>query len=182
MTHSDPTPAHPPQTSDLAFLIGDAARLLRTAFEKRVAGAGLGLTPGEARALVSIAATDGSRQLDIAARMGVEPMTLCAYLDRLQGLGLVERQPCAADRRAKRITLTPASTEILAAIRAEVGDVVDRAMQGIDPEHRERLTEGLRLLTAGLQATSQGAQPGTDGTDTKKAAPAKTAERRRSAE
>ncbi|MCJ9753492.1 MarR family transcriptional regulator, partial [Neorhizobium sp. BETTINA12A] len=32
----------------LGFLIADSARLLRAAFERRIAEAGLGLTPGEA--------------------------------------------------------------------------------------------------------------------------------------
>ena len=68
-------------TDNLGFLIVDSARLLRAAFERRITQAGLGLTPGEARALMNIASIDGSRQLDIATRMGVEPMTLCAYLD-----------------------------------------------------------------------------------------------------
>jgi len=147
--------AHDPGT--LSFLIADAARLLRTAFEKRIAQAGLGLTPGEARALINIAATDGSRQLDIAARMGVEPMTLCAYLDKLENLGLVERQPCSADRRAKRINLTSASVDMLAAIHQELGDTVRCATEGMDDETREFLKRSLKSFNANLQASNQSA-------------------------
>lgn len=147
--------AHNPGT--LSFLIADAARLLRTAFEKRIAQAGLGLTPGEARALINIAATDGSRQLDIAARMGVEPMTLCAYLDKLENLGLVERQPCSADRRAKRVNLTAASVDMLAAIHQELGDIVRCATEGMDDEAREFLKRSLKSFNANLQASNQSA-------------------------
>ncbi|RYE59221.1 MAG: hypothetical protein EOP17_23595, partial [Rhizobiaceae bacterium] len=74
--HRPETPGLVAQGETLGFLIADAARLLRTAFERRIAQAGLGLTAGEARALIHIAQVDGSRQLDIASRMGVEPMTL----------------------------------------------------------------------------------------------------------
>jgi DNA-binding MarR family transcriptional regulator len=137
---------------ELAFLIGDAARLLRSAFERRIAKAGLGLTPGEARALVIIAATDGSRQLDIAQRMGVEPMTLCAYLDRLEALDLVERQPCTVDRRAKRVILTAASADILCAIREQVGEIAATATEGLD---LVILDASLRRLNANLQAANQ---------------------------
>ncbi len=152
----EPTPAAP---QELGFLIADAARLLRMAFEKRVAQAGLGLTPGEARALMNIAATDGSRQLDIAQRMGVEPMTLCAYLDKLESRGLVERQPCSADRRAKRINLTPASAPVLAAIRQELGGLIEGATHGMDDERCTLLKQALTSFSTNLQALGAAPAP-----------------------
>jgi DNA-binding MarR family transcriptional regulator len=145
---------------ELAFLIVDAARLMRSAFERRIARAGLGLTAGEARALINIAETDGSRQLDIASRMGVEPMTLCAYLDKLQGLGLIERQQCFADRRAKRINLTAASTGLLTALRKELNEVIAQGTEGLGEEQSRLLKAALgsfnaKLQAAGLSAASQ---------------------------
>ena len=98
-----------PDPDALGFVLIDVARLLRSAFERRIAIAGLGLTPGEARTLVRISTLEGSRQLDIAQRMGIEPMTLSTYLDRLQSLGFIERRPDPADRRAKLIFTTPSS-------------------------------------------------------------------------
>ena len=80
------------EKDSLAFLLNSGARLLNSAFERRISEAGLGLTPGEARALLTVAAVDGSKQSDIAARLGIEPMTICAYLDKLQSLDLIERQ------------------------------------------------------------------------------------------
>ena len=65
-----------PDPDALGFVLIDVARMLRSAFERRIATAGLGLTPGEARALVRISSLEGSRQLEIAQRMGIEPMTL----------------------------------------------------------------------------------------------------------
>ena len=148
----------------LAFLIVDSARLLRAAFERRITQAGLGLTPGEARALMNIATIDGSRQLDIAARMGVEPMTLCAYLDKLQGLGLIERQQCSIDRRAKRIILTEASEEMIGAIRHELNAIVSQATEGLSEEQNGVLREALAIFNANLQALnpSQASQTASD--------------------
>lgn len=141
----------------LGFLIVDSARLLRATFERRIAQAGLGLTPGEARALLTIAAVDGSRQLDIAARMGVEPMTLCAYLDKLEGLGLVERQQCAADRRAKRVSLTGASDEMIGSIRKELNAILAQATDGLNEENNRILREALAVFNANLQAAAPSA-------------------------
>lgn len=148
----------------LGFLIVDSARLLRAAFERRIAQAGLGLTPGEARALMNIAAAGGSRQLDIAARMGVEPMTLCAYLDKLQSLGLIERQQCSVDRRAKRITLKPASEEMIKAIRKELDIILTQATAGLSEESNRILRETLAVFNANLQAAnpSHGSQTASD--------------------
>ncbi len=145
----------------LGFLIADTARLMRAAFERRIDEAGLGLTPGEARALMNIAAADGSRQLDIAARMGVEPMTLCAYLDKLQGLGLIERQPCSADRRAKRITLTAASERLLAGTRKELEVVLDQATQGFDEKQVRLLRDMLSAVNTNLLAANAPPASGT---------------------
>lgn len=136
----------------LGFLLVDAARLLRAAFERRIAQAALGLTPGEARALLNIAALDGSRQLDIAARMGVEPMTLCGHLDKLQAIGLIDRQQCDADRRAKRIRLTPASAELLTAIRREFQEIIACATEGMDEEMAHQLCGALTTFNSNLQA------------------------------
>lgn len=143
-----------PDMDTLGFLIVDSARLLRTAFERRIAQAGLGLTPGEARALLNIAAVDGSRQLDIAARMGVEPMTLCAYLDKLQSLGLIERQQCSLDRRAKRITLTETSEEMIASVRKELNVILVQATEGLSEENNRALRETLAAFNTNLQALS----------------------------
>ncbi|MCQ1853642.1 MarR family winged helix-turn-helix transcriptional regulator [Neorhizobium galegae] len=138
----------------LGFLIADSARLLRAAFERRIAEAGLGLTPGEARALLNIATVDGSRQLDIAARMGVEPMTLCAYLDKLEALGLVERQQCSADRRVKRINLTGASGEMISSVRKELNAILAQATEGLSEENNRILREALAVFNANLQAAT----------------------------
>ena len=48
-----------PDPDALGFVLIDVARMLRSAFERRIATAGLGLTPGEARTLVRIATLEG---------------------------------------------------------------------------------------------------------------------------
>lgn len=90
----------------LGFLISDVARLWRSEFDRRTANAGMGLTPGEARALVTAARAGPVRQTTLAERMHVEAMTLSSYLDKLEARGLIRREPDPGDRRAKLVHTT----------------------------------------------------------------------------
>lgn len=138
-------------TDSLAFLLADCARLMRTAFERRILVAGLGLTAGEARTLIQVAAVNGSRQLDIAIRMGLEPMTVSAFLDKLQARGLIERQPDPLDRRAKRIVLSEAADAKLKQIGCEIRAVERDATQGFEHNLQDELRHALCTFRRNLQ-------------------------------
>ena len=148
-----------PDPDALGFVLIDVARLLRSAFERRIAIAGLGLTPGEARTLVRISTLEGSRQLDIAQRMGIEPMTLSTYLDRLQSLGFIERRPDPADRRAKLIFTTPAADDLIANIRIEQIELMQHVTNGICEADLEVMGERLKRLRANLSAIEEDGSP-----------------------
>ncbi|SFH82765.1 MarR family winged helix-turn-helix transcriptional regulator [Albimonas pacifica] len=120
-----------PNTRSLGFLLQDVARLMRVSFGQAVNDAGLELTTGEARALVHAVAAAGARQTEIAERMGVEPMTLCGYVDRLESRGLVERQPHPADKRAKKIVPTETAGEAIDTIMPLTRKVIADAMEGL---------------------------------------------------
>ncbi|MGE7369602.1 MarR family winged helix-turn-helix transcriptional regulator [Neorhizobium sp. NPDC001467] len=121
-------------TDTLTFLISDSARVLRAAFERRIIQAGLEVTPAEARTLLNVEILKDGRQLDIAARMGIEPMTVCAFLDKLQAAGLIERQPDPSDRRAKQVVLTPKSHDLIKRIRHELDRLIAQATDGLAEE------------------------------------------------
>ena len=145
-----------PDPDALGFVLIDVARMLRSAFERRIATAGLGLTPGEARTLVRIATLEGSRQLDIAQRMGIEPMTLSTYLDRLQSLGFIERRPDPADRRAKGLYLTEEGSALAARMEAVLDELRGRIMQDVS---KADLEAAVRVLQAfdNIDVTQTGA-------------------------
>jgi MarR family transcriptional regulator, transcriptional regulator for hemolysin len=134
----------------LGFLLNDTSRLMRQSFERRIAAIGLQITPGEARALIYVAANEGARQSVIADRMGVEPMTVCGYIDRLEKIGLVSRQPDPADRRAKNVTTTDTAEAMIIAIRGEARIVVEQAQAGLDAATRALLTAALRQVRGNL--------------------------------
>lgn len=127
--------------NSLGFVLTDLSRLFRQAFEKAVESAGLELTPGEIRALAQVARHPGSRQAVLADRMGVEPMTLSAYLDRLEAHGLIRRATDPTDRRAKVISLTLAAEAVFERVRPIALQVYSRLTRGLD-EGEVRIMEG----------------------------------------
>lgn len=143
------------ETVGLALV--DAARLLRLRFDRALEDAGIGLTAGEARTLAHVALSPAARQTTLAARMNVEPMTLVAFLDRLESRGLVEREPDPTDRRAKIVRLTPQTEPALAQVRGIIRTVQGAAMQGFRPEEVETLRDLLIRLRKNLCGTEPGA-------------------------
>ncbi|WP_102960647.1 MarR family winged helix-turn-helix transcriptional regulator [Mangrovicella endophytica] len=132
------------------FLLNDVARLLRQAFERAVIEAGMELTPGEVRALAYATRYSGSRQAALADRMGVEPMTLSAYLDRLETQGLIQRTVDPRDRRAKIIVPTDAANQVFQDIHPLIETMYERMMNGIDADERALIKRALEHMRANL--------------------------------
>ena len=137
-------------TDRLGFLLSDVARLFRATFEREIAKSGLGVTPGEARALTRIAASNGVRQSEIAVALGIEPMTLSRYVDGLEKAGLIERRVDPKDGRAKCVTTTEEAEILLARIRAQADDLIARLQTGLDDDQKRTLPAALRTMRDNL--------------------------------
>ncbi|MET9090144.1 MarR family transcriptional regulator [Streptomyces sp. NPDC004237] len=72
--------------------------------------AGLGLTVAQASALREMTGPMTMREL--AERMSCEPSNATFVIDKLETLRLIERRPNPADRRVRRLVLTPAGAEL----------------------------------------------------------------------
>ena len=136
--------------NSLGFVIVDLGRLYRQAFEKAVVEAGMELTPGEIRALAYVGRYEGSRQAALADHMGVEPMTLSAYLDRLEARGLITRSVDPSDRRAKVIASTPAAERTFAEARPVALAVYEHTVEGLSEEERKVVDKLMRRMRANL--------------------------------
>jgi DNA-binding MarR family transcriptional regulator len=100
-----------PNTDDfMGAMIADVARLLRTAFDRRVRG--LGLTRAQWLALTRLYRQQGASQSEFADMMEVEKATAGRMIDRLEAKGWVERRAQDGDRRVKRIYLTPEAERV----------------------------------------------------------------------
>ena len=138
------------EPDSFGFLVADISRLIRAEMDRRTAEAGIGLTPGEGRTLAHAARAGAARQNALADRMGLEPMTLSAYLDRLETGGLVERRADPSDRRAKIVRLTKTGHETIARIAPVGASIRAEAARGIAPGDWERMLDILKTVRANL--------------------------------
>ncbi|MDH4872436.1 MarR family transcriptional regulator [Pseudomonas sp. BN515] len=134
----------------LGFLLADASRLMRRAFEQQITGSNLTLS--QARALAHVARNEGCRQVELAEQLEVKPITLARLLDQLEQAGLVERRPDPDDRRAYRLHLCAQADQALADIRAAGAAMLADALQGISEEEEAALTNALRKMRANLSS------------------------------
>ncbi|MCC2689281.1 MAG: MarR family transcriptional regulator [Rhizobiaceae bacterium] len=145
-------PARQVDPDSLGFLVTDLSRLLRAEIDRRTSEAGVGLTPGEARTLMHAARAGPVRQNALAERMGVEAMTLSAYLDRLEAAGLIERQPDPQDRRAKIVCLAEAAGPVIDRIVPVAAAIRAEASRGIPAREWEHLLDLLKRTRRNLMA------------------------------
>lgn len=136
----------------LGFLLLDVTRSLRARIDEALERAGLGLTPGEARALVHAARFESVNQRALAAEMGIEPMTLVRYLDRLEERGLIRREVDRDDRRANRVRVTPEALGPLREVRALARRVREEAMRGLSAAEVAALRSSLLAMRANMTA------------------------------
>jgi DNA-binding MarR family transcriptional regulator len=137
-------------SDSLGFLLTDVSRLFRQAFDRSVQNAGLHLTSGEIRALAHASRCDGARQAKLAQVMGVEPMTLSAYLDRLEARGLITRTCDPTDRRAKTIKVTPAAGEVFDQVRPLAIALYNQMIEGLDVEETAIMSRALAHIRTNL--------------------------------
>ncbi len=74
------------------------------------------LTPPQARVLVSL--TGPMRMQDVAVANACEPSHVTGVAEQLEVAGLVRREQDPTDRRARRLSLTPAGEEVRARLIA----------------------------------------------------------------
>ena len=138
----------PPLEKHLGFLINDVARLLRRAFDQRAQG--IGLTRAQWQVLAHLRHNEGSNQASVAEALEIEPITLSRHVDKLEALGFVVRAADPADRRARRLHLTPAVQPLLDEMRGIGMSVLTAALEGVEVEQTERMIESLTRMRANM--------------------------------
>lgn len=118
----------------IGFLINDIARITRSVFEREIEAADLSVTAAEARVLAHMARCGAIRQHLLAESLGMTPMSLTGFLDKLEAADLVRRDADPDDRRAKIVTMTVRAGDILAQI-AQAGERAEQTIsQGLCPD------------------------------------------------
>jgi MarR family transcriptional regulator, 2-MHQ and catechol-resistance regulon repressor len=116
------------------------------------------LTPGEFAILEALYHLGrlllGELQKKVLASSG----GITFLVDRLERKGLVERQDCPADRRARYAAITPEGERVIARIFPRHARQIVRAVAGLTPAERAQATALLRKLgtaAAGLPVTGE---------------------------
>ncbi len=148
-----------PNTDDfIGVVISDVARLLRTAFDRRVRK--LGITRAQWLVLTRVHRHPGASQSELADMMEVERASAGRMIDRLEANGWVERRALNGDRRVKRIYLTPEAERVHRRIwrvaeenvadaladlstreGAQLRDLLTRVKKNLDRDRRRRRGE-----------------------------------------
>ena len=134
----------------IGFLISDVARLMRTAFDRRVRR--LGLTRSQWLVINRLHRRPGATQSELAEMLEVEKATAGRMVDRMEKKGWVVRRPDAADRRVNRLFLT-ADADLIQVQLAQIADrTVDHALALLSAGEREQFSEWMRQVKRQLQA------------------------------
>ena len=139
-----------PNTDDyIGVVISDVARLLCTAFDRRVRE--LGITRAQWLVLTRLHRHPGVSQSELADLMEVERASAGRMIDRMERNGWVERRPDRGDRRINRLHLTDEARKVHAAMWAIAESTVDDALSPLSATERETYTE----LTAKVKGRLQ---------------------------
>jgi len=93
-------------------LLWELPRLWRTAMDRRLKP--LGLSEAKWRTILLLSRhSQGTSQVELAARLGIEAPTVARLLDRLAADGWIERRAAEHDRRIKTVHLLPKASGIL---------------------------------------------------------------------
>ena len=141
---------------NVGALLHDVARLIRRRFDRRARQTGLAITRQQARALLSIARTEGLSQAAIATLLDIEPIALVRLLDRLHEEGLVERRLHPTDRRVRTLWLTPLGWTMVDRILAINAQIREEACAGLSAAARDALVRTLDHMKANLLVDEEG--------------------------
>jgi MarR family transcriptional regulator for hemolysin len=148
----EPMTEHP-ERRELAFVINDVGRLLRTLADQKAAQ--FGMTRAKWAVLARLERFEGLKQTELAEMLDLQPITLTRLLDGLAHNGLIERRPDANDRRANRLHLTAAARPLLERLGMLGHDLMGTALDGLDDASVASLLADLSAVKENLRQAVQ---------------------------
>lgn len=122
---------------ELAWQIAETSHAMRRFYDRRVAQ--LGVTRAQWRVIAILGHNPGMKQVELADRLDVEPISTCRIIDRLEDAGLVERQRDPSDRRAWRLSLTAKAEPIRARLSELAEEMSQEAFFGLSEQQLETM-------------------------------------------
>ncbi len=118
----------------LVFLTNRVGRLLSSDIRKRAGNEVEGLYSTHMGVLVDLWMQDGLRQQDLVSSVIKDKGTIARALENLEKEGIVTRETDEADRRNKRIYLTPKGRNLKTVMLPHALKSMDEALEGMPPE------------------------------------------------
>jgi len=137
----------------LGFLMHDVSRLRRTVFDDFMKP--LNVTRSQWWVLAYLSRHDGMIQSDLANVLELGKAALGSLIDRLEASGLVRRGADDSDRRAKRVYLSPAGTQLIKEMRVRSHEMSERILDGLDDDARHKLADMLGRVKENLLVISK---------------------------
>src|SRR5437868_11817033 len=138
---------------EIAFLINDVGRLLRTYVDQEARR--YGMTRAQWALLCRVEEREGLKQGELAELLDLQPITLTRLVDKLCESGLIERRADATDRRAKRLFLTAKARELLERLHQFGRQIMTPVFAAIPPEGIEALSGNLHVMRESLRGILQ---------------------------
>jgi len=136
---------------ELAWEIAETSRMMRRHFNRRAAG--LGVTSAQWRALAWLSHEPRLKQVELAERLDVEPITAGRIVDRLEEAGLVERKADPVDRRAWRLVVTDKAQPIIERLTDLAEDMAGDIFVGLETEELEAVRAMLSRVRENIGRT-----------------------------
>ena len=114
---------------EIAWELAETSRVLRRQFDRRAAA--LGATSAQWRVMFRLGREPGLKQVELAERLDVEPITAGRIVDRLEEAGLVERRPDPIDRRVWRLLLTDKAGPVIDRLTSVAEEILASALNGV---------------------------------------------------
>lgn len=128
---------------------------LHRLLDRHMAAAGASLA--RTKLLLMLQRAGPARAADIAELLGQAPRSVTDAIDALERAGMVRRDPDPGDRRVKRISITPAGEEAIAATEPLRRQLVDAVFGTLAPEEGAELARLLDKLESATAAQEEAA-------------------------
>ncbi len=144
----------PDDEGHFGYLLSDAARLMRTVFDRRMRA--LGLTRSQWLVLTRLHRRPGASQTELSEMLEVEKASAGRMVDRMERNGWVARRADAGDRRINRIYLTREAERVHARMWVIAEAMVDDALAGLTAREQAELTRLLGRVKTRLLRMADG--------------------------
>jgi len=136
------------------FSLSEAGQLYARRFEER--SRNLALDFAQSRALLVLAENEGVTQQRLAELTAIASPWLVRILDRLEVMGLAQRRPHIADRRARSLAITADAREVLPMLWNIVGESLREALTGLSTKETAILAKALHRVIVNLSSRDNG--------------------------